>query len=123
MAKSWDGESVDALFTMPASAGKQDVVSLISENSGLMREAIATLKSQEKNIKKFVHLVNQFRSRDSNAGKGTGKVIGTSVRELRREPQIRIYFIQENNIIKVVRISHKGNQDLVIAKLTKLYLG
>ena len=125
MGQNWDDQEVDALFTMPAEDGKREVASLISEDSGLMREAKATLKSQQKNIRKFVHLVNQFRSGDPNPGMGTGKVKGASpsLRELRGEPQIRVYFIEEDNIIKVVGISHKGNQNAVIAKLIRRYPG
>lgn len=74
MGQRWDDEEVDALFTMPAEDGKREVVSLISEDSGLMREAKATLRSQKDNVHRYVHLVSQFQSGDPNPGKGTGKI-------------------------------------------------
>ena len=119
--KSWDDDQVKEFFTRPAETDKLEVICEIDESPGLMKYARQTLKTRQ-NKTDLNRLLDRFRTGIDNPGIGTRSIETAYLFELRAREGARCYFYKEDDIIKVVGISDKNNQDAVLAILKLLYI-
>ena len=94
----------------------KNALDLMREAEEFMREAKRPLHGSV-NTKNLVDLLEQYRSGIEHPSIGTRAVPGTCLNELRAKRGGRLYFKEENDIIQVVGISHKGNRKEVLALL------
>ena len=75
-----------------------------------------------KNKRKIINLIDQQRSGNLNWGTVTRLISETCLSELKLAHRSRFYFQEKNDIIEMVAISNKKNQNAVIAILKSKYL-
>lgn len=120
LAKKIPKQEVIELFTLPAENGKREISCKINEFNKFMSEAQTTLRDPQ-NRRGLIHLLEQYRRGNANPGSGTKPVPETLVSELRTKPGARVYFQETKDVIEVVAISDKNNQDVVIRALRSRY--
>ena len=117
----WEGAIDESIFDqLKEKKRKEERESEKLEALELMLETKWTL-SDLANKTDLIDLVKQYRSKNRLPGIKTRAVPRTCLTELRAKSGVRIYFQEKNDVIKVVAISDKDNQNEVIYMLRSLY--
>ena len=120
MGKKMTGIEIQQMFTLPGGKGKFKIESNINATPGLLAEAIDACKNQRV-TRDFNPTITRVNNGNVNPGIGNRHIKGTTVTEFRTDSGARIYFRRQGNVIQIVAISAKANQDPVIDKLRSLY--